>query len=106
MNYKKSKQATRYPNGTLDRDLTYRSEVEKRSKKITARGNIIQKLAGTSWGAYAKTLRTSSLGLVYSTSEYCVPVWTSSTHSYKIDVRLNLLVLFGYIWPIFNFHRG
>ena len=30
---------------------------------------------GYGWGADDKTLRTPALSLVYSTAEYCTPVW-------------------------------
>ena len=44
--------------------------------------NIIQKLAGSSWGS-------SALSLVYSTAEYCCPVWSHSTHVKKVDTTIN-----------------
>lgn len=39
------------------------------SKKLAIRVNVIQKLAGTGWGATAKTLRTASLTLIYAPAE-------------------------------------
>src|SRR5436190_12978841 len=41
----------------------------KTAAKVSVRANTVQKLAGTSWGAYAKVLHTSSLSLVYSAAE-------------------------------------
>ena len=35
----------------------------------------MRQLVGSGWGAGAKTLRTSTLSLVYLTAEYCAPVW-------------------------------
>ena len=35
----------------------------------------MRRLGGSGWGAGAKTLRISVLSLVYSTAEYCAPVW-------------------------------
>jgi hypothetical protein len=49
----------------------------------------IHKLAGTSWGANAHTLRVTGLALVYSTAEYCCPVWKNSAHVNKMDAQLN-----------------
>ena len=46
-------------------------------------------LAGTTWGAGAKTLRTSALALCYSVTEYCAPVWRNSAHTNLVDVQLN-----------------
>ena len=37
----------------------------------------------------SKTLRTAVLSLVYSTAEYCTPVWCCSAHNRLIDSFLN-----------------
>ena len=39
--------------------------------KVASRVALIRKLAGTTWGADAATLRVSVLALVFSTAEYC-----------------------------------
>ena len=44
--------------------------------KTRTRNNLVHMLAGTTWGAGAKTLRKSALALCYSVAEYCAPVWT------------------------------
>ena len=49
----------------------------------------MRRLAGSGWGAEAKTLRTAALSLVYSTAEYCAPVWCCSAHTRLIDSVLN-----------------
>ena len=47
-------------------------------------------LAGTTWGAVAKTLRTPALALCYYVAEYCDPVWrNSAAHTNLVDVQLN-----------------
>ena len=74
---------------TLDTSLTYNSHLEKLKQKLKTRNNLIHKLAGTNWGANASVLRVSALALVYSTAEYCAPVWIHSTHVNKIDTQLN-----------------
>ena len=74
---------------TLDTSLLYREHLEKMKQKLKTRNNIIYKLAGTTWGANANTLRTSALALVYSTAEYCCPVWKNSNHVSKVDTQLN-----------------
>jgi transposase-like protein len=77
----------RYLRIKLDRTLTFRQHLETTKNKIKSR-NIISKLARTSWGCSADTLRTSALSLVYSVAEYYAPVWTISAHCNKIDVEL------------------
>ena len=44
---------------------------------------------GSGWGAGAKTLCIATLSLVYSTAEYCVPIWCCSAHTCLIDSVLN-----------------
>lgn len=79
----------KYLGNTLDRSLTFNTHLTKLSGKIKSRCNIIQKLAGTSWGASGNTLRISSLSLVYSAAEYCSPVWSHSAHTDRVDNVLN-----------------
>ena len=50
---------------------------------------LIQRLAGTTWGATPKTLRISTEALVFPTAEYCAPVWSRSPHVKKLDAALN-----------------
>ncbi|KAL4096724.1 hypothetical protein QTP88_021619 [Uroleucon formosanum] len=79
----------KYLGVTLDRTLTYKIHLQNTAAKIRTRNNIIQKLAGSTWGASTETLRTSALALVYSAAEYAAPVWLNSAHCSKIDVQLN-----------------
>ena len=51
----------------LDRSLTFRHHLEALRKKLTTRVALMRRLAGSGWGAGAKTLRTAALSLVYST---------------------------------------
>ncbi|KAL4153463.1 hypothetical protein QTP88_001296 [Uroleucon formosanum] len=81
--------APRYLRIKLDRTLTFKQHLEGIKNKLKTRNNIISKLAGTSWGCRANILRTSALALVYSTAEYCAPVWQRSVHTSKVDVELN-----------------
>ena len=74
---------------TLDRTLTYRWHLVSLHKKLTSRAAQLKRLAGSSWGAGADTLRTAALALVYSTAEYCAPVWCRSAHCHNIDTAIN-----------------
>ena len=53
------------------------------------------------WGAGVKTLRISALSLVYSTAEYCAPVWCRSTHTRLINRIFNdaLRIVSGCLRP-------
>jgi len=46
---------------TLEHILKYKQHLSKTAAKLKIWNNLLSKLAGTSWGAYAKTLRTSAL---------------------------------------------
>ena len=61
----------------------------------------MRRLAGSSWDAGAKTLRTAALSLVYTTSECCAPVWCLSAHTRLIDSVLNnaLRIVTGCLRP-------
>jgi len=50
---------------------------------------LLMKLAGSTWGDSANTLRSSALVLCYSAAEYCAPVWSCSAHTSQVDVQLN-----------------
>ena len=58
-------------------------------KKLSLRVTLLRRLMGLGWGAGAKTLCITTLSLVYSTAEYCVPVWCCSAHTRLIDNVLN-----------------
>ncbi|UYV60390.1 hypothetical protein LAZ67_1001022 [Cordylochernes scorpioides] len=79
----------KYLGVTLDRSLTFRQHLEKTIDKLKTRNNIMTRLAGTTWGCGADTLRTTALALVYSVAEYCAPVWERSSHTDSIDAQLN-----------------
>ena len=58
-------------------------------KKLTSRAALLKRLAGSSWGAGASTLRTAALALVYSTAEYCAPAWCCCAHCHNIDTAIH-----------------
>ena len=61
----------------------------------------MRRLAGSGWGAGAKTLRTAALSLVYFATEYCALVWCRSAHTRLIDSVLNdaLRIVTGCLRP-------
>ena len=56
---------------------------------------------GLGWGSGAETLHIATLSLVYSTAEYCAPVWCRSAHTRLIDSVLNdaLHIVTGCLHP-------
>ena len=78
----------------LDKSLTFRHHLEALRKKLSTRVALLRRLggsgcSGSGCGASAKTMRISALSLVYSTAEYCAPVWCRSTHTRLIDSILD-----------------
>jgi hypothetical protein len=63
-----------YLSNTLDRMLTFKTHLHKVSAKLKTRIDLINKLAGTIWGAATNVLQTSFLVLVYLVAKYCAPV--------------------------------
>ena len=85
----------------LDRLLTFRHHLVTMRKKPSSRITLLRRLVGSEWGAGAKTLRITTLSLVYSTAEYCVPVWCRIAHTRLIDSVLNdaLHIVTGCLHP-------
>ena len=73
----------------LDRALTYRDQLEVLSKELSTHISLLRRLAGSEWGAGAKTLRTAALSLIYSTAQCCAPAWCRSAHTRLINNVLN-----------------
>ena len=59
-------------------------------------------------GPGAKTLRIATLSVVYSTAEYCAPVWCCSAHTRLIDNVLNdaLRIVTGCLRPTPTDHHN
>jgi len=77
---------SKYLGVMLDRSLMYGWHLESLRKKLTSRVTLLRWLAGSGWGAGTTTLRITTLALVHSTAEYCVPVWCRSAHTRLIDI--------------------
>ena len=90
-----------YLGAKLDRSLTFCHHLVALRKKLSSRVTLLRRLVGSGWGAGAKTLCIGSLSLVYSTAEYCAPVWCRSTHTSLIDSVLNdaLRIVTGCLRP-------
>ena len=85
----------------LDRSLTFRHHLVALRLKLSSRVTLLRRLVGSGWGVGAKTLRIATLSLVYSTAEYCAPVWCRSAHTRLIDSVLNdaLRIVTGCLRP-------
>ena len=83
----------------LDISLTFRHHLVVLRKKLSSRVTLLRQLVDSGWSANAKTLRI--LSLVYSTAEYCAPVWCRSAHTHFIDSVLNdaLQIVTGCLRP-------
>ena len=73
----------------LDRSFTFRHHLVVLHKKLSLCITLLRRLVCSEWGAGAKTLCIATLSLVYSTAEYCAPVWCCSVHTHLIDSVLN-----------------
>ena len=78
-------QAPKYLGVRLDRMLNYKKHLEEVAGKVTSRASLIRRIAGTTWGASAKSLRISTQALVFSAPEYCAPVWSRIPHGKKVN---------------------
>ena len=73
----------------LDRSLTFHHHLVALRKKLSLHVTLLRRLVGLGWAAGAKTLCIATLSLVYSTAEYCAPVWCRSAHTRLNDNVLN-----------------
>ena len=85
---------------TSDVVTSHQQHLTKTAGKLQSRNNLLMKLAGSSWGANANTLRSSALALCYSAAEYCCPVWQRSTHISLVDAQLHssMRLISGTVW--------
>ena len=86
--------------------LNFKQHLEEVAGKVTPRVALVRRLAGTTWGASAKTLRISTQSLVFPAAEYCAPAWSRSPHAKKVDVAISssLRTISGCLMPIPVFH--
>jgi len=91
---------------TLDRTLSYRKHLTKTAGKLKNLNNLLMKLAGSTWGASANTVRSSALALCYSATEYCAPVWSRSAHTSQVDVQLNSTMLSSLVPSVLHLSHG
>ena len=87
----------------LDRSLTFCHHLVALYKKHVA---LLRRLVGSGWDVGAKTQRPAAISLVYSTAEYCAPVWCRSAHTRLIDSALNdaLRLVTGCLLPTLTDH--
>ena len=75
-------------------------------KKLSSHVTLLRRLVGSGWSTGARKLRIATLSLVYSTAEYCAPVWCRSAHTRLIDNVLKdaLRIVTGCLRPTPNDH--
>ena len=73
-------QAPKYLSVRLDRMLNFKQHLEEVAGKVTSRVSLIRRLAGTTWGASAKTLRISTQALVFPQMN-TVPLSGAESHT-------------------------
>ena len=85
----------------LDRSLMFRHHLVALRKKLSSRVTLLRRLVSSGWGAGPKTLRIATFSLVYSTTDYCPPVWCRSAHTRLIGSVLNdaLRIVTGCLRP-------
>ena len=85
----------------LKRLLTFCRNLVAFRKKLSSQVTLLRRLVGSGWDAGVKTLRIATLSLVYSTAEYCAPVWCRSAHTRLIDSVSNdaLRIVTGCLRP-------
>ena len=65
----------------LNRLLTFCHHLVALRKKLSSRVTLLRRLVGSGWDLGAKKLCIATLSLVYSTAEYCPPVWCCSAQT-------------------------
>ena len=85
----------------LDRLLTFCHHLVALRKKLSSRITLLRRLVDSGWGVGAKALHIATLSPVYSTAEYCAPVWCHSAHTRLINSVLNdtLRIVTGCLRP-------
>ena len=76
-----------YLGATLDRTLTWNVQIQKTAENATRRLSLMKKLAGTSWGANSRILKTVYVGSVRPVMEYGMTAWATAakTNTKKLD---------------------
>ena len=82
-----------YLGDKLDRSLTFLHHIEAKNKtlpkKLKSGVALLRQLAGSRWGADAKTLEIAAPSLMYSTFEYCAPICCRNAYTRLIGSVLN-----------------
>jgi len=91
---------------TLDRMLSYRVHLIKTAGKLKNQNNLLMKLAGSTWGTSANTLRSSALALCYSAAEYCAPVWSCCAHTSQVELKLNCTMCLSLVPFVLHLSHG
>ena len=69
--------------------LRYETHIHNTKMKVATRNSLLKKLANSSWGTNARTIRTTAVALCYSTAEYAAPVRERSAYTHLLNLELN-----------------
>jgi hypothetical protein len=66
----------------LEKKCTFKFKQTKATLYINSQAKVGERM-------HTLLVRVAELALVYSTAEYCCPVWKNSTHVNKMDAQLH-----------------
>ena len=92
-------QAPKYLGMRLYRMLNSEQHHEDVAGNVTSRVSLIRRIAGTTRGASAKSLRISTQAMVFPAAEYCATVWNRSVQKIHVAVSRSLRIISGCLKP-------
>ena len=69
--------------------LNFKQHLEEVAGNVISKCSLIRRIASTTLGASAKTLRISTQALVFPAAQYCAPILNRSPYVKKVDVAIN-----------------
>ena len=72
------------------------------SMKVSARCNLLPRLASTKWGAHFGVLQTSTTALTFVPADNCLPVWCGRAQQPSTGVRMHPIDTNLHALPVFR----